>query len=489
MTIERLPAIIRVLILIFWIVLFGLLLQRDYFVKTLEVKETRILQKGKEESFLGIYFQRERIGYVKNRLTPADDSTVRLEQTALMQLNILDETHTIRMEVSAELTENLLLKNFIFTLSSPFYQMEADGEVRNNSVHFTLYNGKETISDVIRLNKPPYLSTNQRAYLLKQGLEKGDKIKIPYFDPISLSGKDTIMEYKGLEKKLIQGRIYNLHHFVESFSGVRINSWLDEEGKVIREESPAGFVFISEPEFKATAIPAKGKEILSAVSAPMIGDMPDISDRESLQFRLIFPEDAEFTLETDRQRYADRILTVKRESIPADSAAPCAGYEDELASTPYIQSKNKMIAKQVLSLVEENDPPMEKVRILSQWVFDNIEKRPVLGIPDALTTLSTRLGDCNEHAALFTALTRNAGIPARVAAGVTFHQGAFYYHAWNEVCIDDRWLSLDTTRNQIPADITHIKFIQGETQEMIRIGALLGKLKIEVISKEDDLEQ
>jgi transglutaminase-like putative cysteine protease len=66
-----------------------------------------------------------------------------------------------------------------------------------------------------------------------------------------------------------------------------------------------------------------------------------------------------------------------------------------------------------------------------------------------------------------------------MVAGVMFFKEAFYYHAWNEVCIDGQWLSLDTTINQLPADLSHIKFIEGGIKEQMRIGALLGQLSIE----------
>jgi transglutaminase-like putative cysteine protease len=126
-------------------------------------------------------------------------------------------------------------------------------------------------------------------------------------------------------------------------------------------------------------------------------------------------------------------------------------------------------------------PPWQKVKVLASWVYENLEKKPVLGLPDAVSTLENLRGDCNEHSALFAALARNAQIPTRIAAGVTLHQGAFYYHAWNEVCIGGSWISLDTTLNQLPADLGHLKFVEGETKEQVRIGALLGKLKIEVL--------
>ena len=90
-------------------------------------------------------------------------------------------------------------------------------------------------------------------------------------------------------------------------------------------------------------------------------------------------------------------------------------------------------------------------------------------------------GDCNEHASLFAALARASSIPARLVAGVTYHKNAFFYHAGNEVCLGDQWISIDTTTHQFPADLSHLRFIEGGMQEQVRIGGLLGKLSIEPI--------
>jgi hypothetical protein len=477
-----LKTIFRIIIVIVWVVLFGMLLQRDYFIKTLDTREARVLKKDREESFSGIYFKRDRIGYVKTRLVKDGDDSFQLSQEAYLVLNIMDQSHPIRLLVNARLDKTMLLQCFDFELSSPFYSMTAEGEVDGSTVNFILTTGKELIKDSIKLASPPFLSTNRRGYLLKQDLEPGDKLRIPYFDPISLSGKDTVLEYKGYDKILIKGRIHRLHHFTESFSGMKINTWLDDSGKVIKEESPAGFVFIAEPEFKATAIKSDGQEILSSVSVQITGTMPaDFATRDQLSYRLSYPPEAEVEVDLDRQKLADGLLTVTREEIPGESAEPCQDRSAKLASTPYVQANHRRITELTQSLLDDEMNGMEKVRILSAWVFNNLEKRPVLGIPDALTTLTTRRGDCNEHTALFAAMARNAEIPTRIIAGVTFHEGAFFYHAWNEVCLGDTWLSLDTTKNHIPADVTHIKFVEGETSEQIKIGALFGRLKIEVI--------
>lgn len=474
----------RLVTIVLWFVLFGLLLQRDLLVKSLDIHEAQVIARGRELSFLGIYFRDKRIGYVRNRLTRPTGQGFKLEQDAFLLLNILNENHPVNMHLAADLSAECILKDFTFELTSPFYKMNARGSVIGSEVAFTLTTGKETIQDRILLDRPPFLSTNQRGYLLTPDLKTGDKIKVPYFDPISLTGKDTVVEYRGIEKVFQQGRIYRLHHFTESVSGMRINSWLDDAGKVIKEESPAGFVFISEPEFKATDIGGSSPELLSAVSVPLVGLMPELQGATSIRYRLALPAETDFALDKDRQTYQDTILTVFLEDMPALDTPVCSGQEDELAATPYVEAKSRPVAELVRSLLAEKMEPLTRVRVLAEWVYRNLEKRPVLGIPDALTTLQTRIGDCNEHAVLFAALARNGGIPARIVAGVTLHEGAFYYHAWNEVCLGDSWLSVDTTLNQIPADLTHIKFVEGEPDEMLKIGALLGQLQIEVADDE-----
>lgn len=474
----KITAGLKILVVLVWAGLFLVLLRRDYFVEKLEFHEQELLAKAQEESFAGVFFKGERIGFVENKLKKNDDGSLFLSQSAELNLNIVKQNYPVKMNLQANLTGDFLLTDFEFSISSPLYTMDAEGRVAGKVVDFTIMTGKEEIRDSLTLSSPPLLSVHQRAYLLQQNLEPGDKRKIAYFDPLSLSGKDTIVEYKGVEKILIRGRISLLHHFVESFSGMRISSWLDDTGKVIKEESPAGFVFISEPEYKARNVTRKGQDILQSVAVPFKGNFDELQGKTSFTYRLVLPEGGEFDLDGGRQQFAGDLLTIRQESIPGQHAEICADETEALQPSVYVQSDHNKIVSLARDLTEDAQSAIGKVRVLSDWLYTHLEKRPVLGIPDAVTTLQSMKGDCNEHAALFAALARSSGIPARIASGVTFHEGAFYYHAWNEVCIDNRWISLDTTKNQFPADLSHIRFVIGETKEQIRIGALLGKLQI-----------
>ena len=475
----------RLIILVTWSILFGRLLSRDYFIDKFEIRESNAIQRNREESYMGIYFKGERIGYMKNHITVKDTSEIEMIQEAVMNLNVLDNIYPVRMNLNAELSHESLLKNFHLRISSPLYQMDSKGEVIGRAIHYTMNTGKDEVSNIIQLSESPFIPTLMRRYLLESTLEKGEKLKIPYFDPITMSGKESIIEYRGFKKELFyqKGRIYMLHHFVEKVSGMNFSFFLDENGKVVKEVSPTGFVFISEPEFQAKNIINKGRELLSAISIPAIGANDSLLTLSSIRYRLTFPEETEFIINQDRQIYNENILIINKESLDQKNIDFCSGILDELSSTLYVQSDNAHIINQANKIVKNIDNNFEKIGALVSWVYENIDKKPILGIPDAVSTLFSRTGDCNEHAALFAALSRSLSIPTRIVAGVTYHKGMFYYHAWNEVCLNEKWISLDTTKNQFPADVTHIKFVQGETNEQMKIGSLIGNLKIEILGE------
>ncbi len=105
--------------------------------------------------------------------------------------------------------------------------------------------------------------------------------------------------------------------------------------------------------------------------------------------------------------------------------------------------------------------------------------------------LRTKVGDCNEHTALYVALARALGIPARIAVGLAYVrgiQGAFYYHAWPEVYLEDGgrglWLPVDPTFNQFPADATHVRLARGGLDKQAAILPMIGRLRMDVLDVE-----
>ncbi len=462
------------------------LLHRQYGGRIVEPRFAGTIERARHERYYGVYFQRQRIGYVRYELSPQADG-YRLDQEAVLLLNVLGERLRITMQVRAALDDAMILQRFSFAFASPFYTMTATGRVEGSVVHYRLTTGKEVFDDRVELARPPVLSTSQRPYLLRPLPAEGETLRLVTFDPLTLAGVPTVVEYRGKEKVLVAGRVELLHHFVETVAGVRVSFWLDDEGGVVKEESPAGFVFLREPKFRAMDIGAPAAEMLAAAAAPLLGRIPaDVGSRTSMRYRLHLPAGVTVQADGGRQQYVDGVLTVHREPLPDAAAPPCDGAPAAaLAATPYVQAGAPAIVAQADLLVEGRAGGLDRVRSIAAWVYEAIDKRPVVGLPDALATLKGRRGDCNEHAALFAALARAAGIPTRIVAGVVYAGDAFYYHAWNEVCVGDRWISVDTTRNEIPADLTHIRLADGEGTELLTISALVGRLSIEVVDGPD----
>lgn len=499
---NRRSLIWRGLLLLLWLGLLAGLLGRDYLVEELRSLEIAALERGRETSFSGVYFQGERIGFVRSRLGSGPDDQLLLEQDAYLLLNILGENHPIRMQLNARLSTTYELRDFQFTLLSPFASTKADGRVEGREILLDLQTPRGNRRERIRLREAPRIATPHRAYLLGHEPEVGSRVRVNYFDPVSLAGNERILEYRGRDRVLIANRIHNLHHFYETVSGMRINIWLDETGRVIKEESPAGFVFLAEPEFRATDIPGAGPEILTAVAVPLNGRLPaDLKQRPAITYRLLLDEETEpdllstLDLTGGWQHLDGNLLTIRRQRLPASPAAACPAGERvqdpasrqeagsvtaALAATPHVQSDDPQLAALARDIAGAEGDDLERLQRLATWVYENIDKRPVLGIPDALSVLAERVGDCNEHAALFAALARAIGLPTRIAAGLLYQDGIFLYHAWNEVCLDGQWLGVDTTTNQLPAGLTHIRLITGETREMARLGAILGRLRLEI---------
>jgi transglutaminase-like putative cysteine protease len=79
---------------------------------------------------------------------------------------------------------------------------------------------------------------------------------------------------------------------------------------------------------------------------------------------------------------------------------------------------------------------------------------------------------------LFTALARAAGIPSKIAVGLTYKDRFFYYHAWPEFYAG-KWIAADPTLGQFPADAGHIRLVTGDLDRQIQVLSVINKIRIE----------
>ncbi len=182
-----------------------------------------------------------------------------------------------------------------------------------------------------------------------------------------------------------------------------------------------------------------------------------------------------------------RLTVVARAPAAADPAHDARrmralpGDEAELLHpTPEIDSDNPAIQKLAREVVGASPGVYAGSVKIVHYVYGRLEKAYGVSRDRASEVLQLGQGDCTEHALLFTALARAAGIPARQVHGLVYARyedgvPALYWHAWVEVKSGEEWIALDPTFDQVVADPTHI--VLGRGTQVDTVG-LLGALQV-----------
>jgi transglutaminase-like putative cysteine protease len=267
--------------------------------------------------------------------------------------------------------------------------------------------------------------------------------------------------------------------------------WLDDDGRTLREEGPMGLVALREQASEALSGGWEGEaafDLTNAIAIPVKKPLPEPRSLDQLAVRIDGLGDLALA-DDERQHYHDGVLRIAREKL-GETGSYTLPYRDErwrgeLAATPFLQIDDPSVHRTSAEALGDETNPRRAAERLRRWVYDSLDKVPTASIPNAVQVLEMRAGDCNEHAVLFAALARAAGLPARVVAGVVYLDGAFLYHAWNEVWLGDGWVSVDAALDQMPADATHIKLLTGGPETHATLAAVVGRLSIEVLADQD----
>ncbi|MGD2216158.1 MAG: transglutaminase-like domain-containing protein, partial [Gemmatimonadales bacterium] len=289
-------------------------------------------------------------------------------------------------------------------------------------------------------------------------------------------------------------------HVRQEFGGVELESWLDPDGMVVKATSPMGytiertafeFAWNDYRELEASGtVPTtlETTDIIEQTAISVGAQLPRGDQIAGLTVRLRNVDLEGFDLEGERQRLRGDTLVVEAEPMAAPLSyrlpAQRDDWQDELRPTPLIQVDDPEIRRTVERVLAGENDPLRAAERLTRWVYDSLEKEITLSVPSARQVLEMRRGDCNEHTVLYVALARAAGLPARTAAGLVYVRDRFYYHAWPEVWLD-RWVPVDPTLGQFPADASHLRFVIGGLARQVELVRLIGLLQLDVVSVEE----
>jgi len=504
-------------VIVVWVAMAGWKARDVYFQPELTRLAEAALTLAPGVNFYTLSMGDRTVGQATSRLDTLPDG-FELEDMMNLELPALGQRGVAVARTRVKLSPALVMENFSFTLDSEVGRFEASGELGADTtlaVRIVSAGSEQNLS--FRLSQPPIMSSVVPIRVAMGGrMNVGETVRLPVFDPTSLSTRTVeveILEHDtlfvtdsaalGADGRWSSARLDSVPawRIAEVFGGMRVESWVDEDGRILRASSAMGFSMEKteyeiarqaqeESRFASTS-PVDDDIILSTAIQSNV-DFDDVAAHEELRFRLTGVDLSGFQLDGGRQTLRGDTLVVRRGNWDAVSPGYQLPYSfmdlrEALEPEPLIQSDDPRIVRRARSITaaraEWRQDPKAVARQLTTAVYGMLDKSITFSVPNAVQVLETLQGDCNEHTVLYVALARALGLPARTAVGLVYLDGAFFYHAWPEVWLGE-WIAVDPTFGQYPADASHIRFIIGGLAQQVEIVRLIGNLDIEVLESE-----
>lgn len=312
-------------------------------------------------------------------------------------------------------------------------------------------------------------------------VKAGMSITVSEFETESESDKASAIKVVEIKKERLSGIDTEVAVMSSQTEGEQSVStaYLSSGGVVLRATLGGGIEFRWEEKEQAQSNVAGFDMIADAVKIDRpIGEPSDIRE---LHLRVAVPGSLRLRDAPNQElsRRPDGALDVDLFSRPGLPVLP-AERRIALAVTSSIDAGDPTVAALAHSITEGESDPALRVERLIQWTYKNLEKNLSTNLTTASQVLAHKQGDCTEHALLFVALSRAAGIPAREVSGLVYMGDSiqrFGWHAWAEVDLGGRWVQVDPSWGETLANATHLTLGVGDESDWV---AALGGLDIKL---------
>jgi transglutaminase superfamily protein len=496
-----------------WIGGMGMLVRREYFRPQIDRLAEAALRVTPSATFYAVMQGNKQVGFASSTV---DTSSTMIEQRDYLVADIPvgGKVHRATARTTVTLTRTLRVRSFDVAFDVDQTPTRIRGQVSGDSVvQLVVGTTASTDTQQLALSGPILLPTLvPLAVALEAKPSIGKSYVLPLFDHVAMAPRDVRIDVRAESLFVVNdssvfdstsGRWRGvLPDTVRGWqivpqSGGGIGGWVDQQGRLLAS-SQFGFRLERLPyevafenwrlDSEAAPAPARVASNRDVLETTAIGANKRLKASLSvLRARLGRVGLQGFELNGGRQQLRGDTLTVSRE--PTSALVPRyiaivdpAGRSrfDDLDAETFLEVNHPEIVALAARIADGSRDPRVIAQRINAWVHDSVRKEVSIGIPSALHVLHTRRGDCNEHAQLYVALARAAGVRARIASGLAYVDGKFYYHAWAEVLLRG-WVAVDPTFGQFPADAAHLRFVIGGLGRQAELLRLVGGLTIDVI--------
>lgn len=493
-----------------WLGGIAVLVHREYFRPQYEKLAEAAMRVTPAAVYYGVMQGDHQIGFASSTIDTAQ-TTISVVDYFVADLPVGGQARRATARTNVVLSRALRLEHFDLDLETESAPLRATGVVDGDSVLvLTITSGSDKGKPQrIPLTGPILLPTLvPLAVALGEAPGVGKHYTLPVFDPSTMTPKqvgvdvraessfvvDDSSAYDSTTKRWHGIQPATIKAFqIATTDGGGFNGWVDEQGRILQttklglelRRMPYEVAFENWRTDSTHLAVSDDRDILETTAIAANKRMDRDRRINSLRVRLTGVDLSGFDLNGGRQTLRGDTLIIDAlppSAMQAHWALPRKPAVDQKYLKPeaFIQSDDHDLFLLAYGVQHFEHDPRIVAQELNTWVYDSIKPRITFGIPNALDVLRTRVGDCNEHAQLYVAMARAIGLPARIAAGLAYVDGKFYYHAWPEVFIGD-WVGVDPTFGQFPADAAHLRFTIGGLARQTELLRLMGTLKIDVL--------
>ncbi len=444
------------------------------------------------ERWFGILVDNEQVGFYHQQIAALPEGGFRIEGDGSVRMRVMGFTKEATSREVYQVDPALALQALEVEQTINGTRSQLSGKkVHGGLLVRMMVDGKRR-SQLFKFKGDLIPGPALNLYPLLQELSVGKVYRVQTFDPEEVRIKGVKITMLG-EQPTPDGQPAiklrnNLYPFVDN------DIWVDRQGNTLLESVRDGLVVTKaeQPEKLAAVVSGMAlaqKDLIYDFS--LVRAEPGLTKAPGKLAGLAVAIDgygAKLPLVGDgwqwAQRSGDRVVIKTGVLRPAVSAAASAPDSRYLASVEGIEALAPVVVAKAQQLTTGIADPTAQARALAVWTANSVTDT-VDDSGNALTVLEKLSGNCQSHAKLYTALARAIGIPTRFVSGLVSQDGkGFLYHSWAESWLDGRWVAVDPTFGQVPADPTHLAFFEGHTPaELAPLVGVIGKIRLSVLEE------
>lgn len=445
------------------------------------------------EQWFGIYVDNEQVGFYHQSISAEPDG-YRIETSGSVQMKVMGFSKESAMRESYLVKKSLALRSFEIEQKINGISSRITGSVTDTGLRVKRTAQKDTTEKTLRVRGDIIPGPLLNYYPLLKPITAGAVHKVMTFDPEEVKVKELKIIVED-EEKLPDGRTAlklsnNLYPFVSN------EIWVDAAGATLLESVRDGLVVTKagtpQDLGRYVGAMALGKKDL-IYDFSMVRAEPTIRNVKGLKglaVELSGWNNALPLFQGGGQTVTPGgtgQITIKTGSLAGQPPAidPAELSKHYLEPAEQIESDAPVLIAKARELAVGKTSSAEIASALAAWtatwITDSVDDGG-----GALTSFTERTGNCQTHTRLYVALARAAGIPSRFVSGlVAVDARGFLYHSWAESLLGGKWVAVDPTYNQLPADPTHLKLLEGHLPENLApIVAIIGKIRLKVLATE-----